>query len=758
MPKTPGVKAEILIGGQRFSVGDITVVAYDEPGAYSFYSIDTKSGMPCFGPRYEKPGKPVTTIEQLFGFVHQLIIHTDLTRDSKGCFNALVGRDLSTHFMIEWDGTCYQPLDLLDCGYHAGESNSGGIGLDMNNMMKNLEKAENANAPPYDPDHERYAEMSKKKYNRPRSDRMEINGAKVRSWGYTDPQYNALIQVLKELTNRFTNLKAQYPVDAKGDVVGRVLDDFQGFNGFMAHWHVEAQRWDPGPGFDWQRVFHALGNEFNAFPIEFQTDVNIKSLLEPQKVREYAETYYKNNETQTAGWYPMGINQTWHGGIHLAAPEDKATPVLAMTDGVLVAARFGKQKTKLGNNNFILLKHTVNIPAKKKDLEGKKFIFYSLYMHLDYIDVSKLDESSPDWLRDMYRIDSGKGEEEEEKAEEEKEEKDKKPEPDAAAEEEVEVEEVDPDKIDTRAWLDVGNHLAALKRGDIAKIAYAENPVKVKSGSRLADVGVFGNNPGEWKRQVHIEVFADSGWKDAIDVGVHGRYLTELDDDVSSDLYVENNDILGLFGVPKRVPGLNPKRVIPQSDIEYFWAADGEFVEEKRYLRKAVVRHVSEWSDKVDWVTSLSKAESWDEKVADFKKILKGSPLGKDAIETVLPFIWLSKDMAEHIGIDVKEWRGLLDHFHPIHFLMWLTYNSAQRVQVISSGISKKQAEKKAREEQARMEEARKSQPLVEAEDDEYSIVDFLDETGVEDAGTILEPWMNGRDQGEWKRPAPEEE
>ncbi len=323
--------------------------------------------------------------------------------------------------------------------------------------------------------------------------------------------------------------------------------------------------------------------------------------------------------------------------------------------------------------------------------------------------------------------------------------------------EEEEPEEVDPDKVDKRTWLEVGNHLAALKRGDVAKISYAENPIKVKSGAVLGHVGRFGN-PGDWKRQIHVEVFADVGWKDAIAVGIHGRYLTELDDDVGQDLYVENNDILGLFGVPKRVPGLNPKRVVEQSAIEYFWSADGEFVEEKRYLRKAVVRHVSEWSDKVDWVTSLSKAEAWDEKVADFKKILKGSPLGKAAIETVLPFIWLSKDMAEHIGLDVKEWRGLVDHFHPIHFLMWLTYNSTQRIQVISSSsISKKEAEKKAREEAKRMEEARKSQPLVSGEDDEYSIVDFLDESGVENAGTVLEPWMNGRDQGEWRRPAPEE-
>src|SRR5690606_12179414 len=66
-------------------------------------------------------------------------------------------------------------------------------------------------------------------------------------------------------------------------------------------------------------------------------------------------------------------------------------------------------------------------------------------------------------------------------------------------------------------------------------------------------------------------------------------------------------------------------------------------------------------------------------------------------IATVLPFTWLSKDVAEHIGLDTKEWRGLLDHFHPIHFLLWRTYNSTQRVQTLSSSTkSPREVKRKA--------------------------------------------------------------
>ncbi len=50
---------------------------------------------------------------------------------------------------------------------------------------------------------------------------------------------------------------------------------------------------------------------------------------------------------------------------------------------------------------------------------------------------------------------------------------------------------------------------------------------------------------------------------------------------------------------------LVPKRVVPPEDIEDFFNATGSYVEEKRWLQKTIARHVSEWSDQVDWVRYL---------------------------------------------------------------------------------------------------------------------------------------------------------
>src|SRR5690606_38244144 len=210
------------------------------------------------------------------------------------------------------------------------------------------------------------------------------------------------------------------------------------------------------------------------------------------------------------------------------------------------------------------------------------------------------------WLKELTRIDKGKEDAEkkdEDEAKDDKKEDEDKPKDEAETEEPVEEEVQACDMVSEDLWLDVGVHTAALKRGMVAKIAYQEDPIYVLSGQVLGRIGMFGAE-GDWKPQVHVEVFADTGWKEAIDIGVHGKFLIELDDDVGQNLFVENPDVTSLFGSPRRrqKTSMVPEKILDQATIESFWMLDTEYVEEKRYLRKLVSRHVSEWSDKVDWV------------------------------------------------------------------------------------------------------------------------------------------------------------
>lgn len=770
MADAPDGKSIIIAGEYIPLGGKVKVVTFNDPGSFpdvlSFHSPTVESeclmtGGPCYGPRYVKPGQPVKSFEDLVETVNQVVLHIDGCHDAAMCFRVLKSRSLSTHFIIDWDGTLYQCLDVMQQGYHAGAANGKAVGIDLNNMMKNLVKEPNAEM--YPTGHPRYEEMMKKEFRRPKSDVQTIAYSKVQSYGFTDAQYTALIELLRVLIIKLPNIQNAYPMTLDGDVVRTPLEDAASHAGYMAHWHWEAQRWDPGPGFDWARVYHSLAGGKNAFPIELEEGKNISTLIEPAKVKAHAEDYYRHNEVNSRGWYPMGINQTWHGGIHLKGK--RGQPVFAMMQGVLVAARFGRGPSKLGHNNFMLLKHSIPMaqpaaPGAEEPPEPKQLVFYSLYMHLDGMDVSKVTDDSPQWLKDLYKSDKGAAEAEEKGLE-------KKPDPDGLDDpsliddivDDTAFDPNDPDALDPAGWLEVGDHIGALKKGAVAKILYEKSPVTIKPGDVIGKVGMFGPSPTEWEPQVHVEIFADSSWKDAVDMGVHGRYFTELPADVESDLFVENREILGLFGARlRRGSALAPDRVLDSSAIESFWLMPDEFQEEKRYMRRLVTRHVSEWSDMVDWVQSLSKAEGWDDRTKDFANLLRQSSIGKDALTSVLPFIWLSRDVAEHIGLDVSEWRGVLDHFHPLHFLLWLMYHSVSRTQNLAVGMSKKAALAKAKKEEAeqlRCAQIPRPEDCAPSNTEEFvpSTTEMIDEFEMLDAGAELDAWFSDRDQGEWKRP-----
>ncbi|MCB9728100.1 MAG: N-acetylmuramoyl-L-alanine amidase [Deltaproteobacteria bacterium] len=763
----------IIIAGEPYKLDGVKVVTWQDPGGMSFEAhvgeALAKTGSGLFSNRRTAKGAPIKDLDELKKVVHMVVLHTDLTYDSDMCFRVLVDRGLSTHFMIDWDGTVYQGLDVLYQAYHAGDANDVSIGVDLNNLMRNLVRE--PDEPPYAPTHPRFGEMSKKEFKRPRSRRMRINGGDVQSYGYTDAQYQALIGLLKVLTKVLDRIQPFPPLDERGEIIPNTLEDGLGFEGFVGHWHVSASRWDPGPGFDWQRVYHGLAREHNAFPIEIEDGKNIATLLEPDKVEAYAEQYYRNNEESSdGGWYPIGINQTWHGGVHLH--KRAGADVKMMFDGVLVAGRFGKKPVRMGNNNFLVFRHEVPIPRRGKD-KTKPLVFYTLYMHLAPVDVTVDSRDAFEWVKALRRVDSGKAEEDLEALEggaaddadaEEEPVEEGTPDPTAvaAAEEDTSgilgVEEDDDSEYDTKPYLEagaVGQLVGAFAEGKIAKIPWKERPIKVSSGEVIAQVGKFGP-PDDWSPMIHVEIFAPKGWDEAIDMSVHGRYFVEIEADLDGDLFCDNHAILDLFGgggYLSQKASLVPQRVVTPMDIEDLYTSVGDYVEERRWLRTVISRHVSEWSDQVDWVRALSKAEGWDDQIDDFKEAIKQAGIFRDALVDVLPFVWLSRDVAEHIGLPVEAWDGVVYHFHPVHFLQWLTFHASQRIQVISKGMTLRQIKAQL----AKEEKLRKKGELKENDACVAATLEFED---IESVNTreVLQEWFGGSDQGDWKIPWDEDE
>jgi hypothetical protein len=95
---------------------------------------------------------------------------------------------------------------------------------------------------------------------------------------------------------------------------------------------------------------------------------------------ETASSLFLKNEKGTGGFFPVGTNHFWHGGVHLSSEK----PVLATADGTLIAYRLNKEplkclvdgKASTYSTSFVLLRHELKGP------DGLVLSFYSLYMHL----------------------------------------------------------------------------------------------------------------------------------------------------------------------------------------------------------------------------------------------------------------------------------------------------------------------------------------------------------------------------------------
>ncbi|MDI1483688.1 pesticin C-terminus-like muramidase [Polyangium sp. y55x31] len=105
-----------------------------------------------------------------------------------------------------------------------------------------------------------------------------------------------------------------------------------------------------------------------------------------------AEAHYSLNEGGEGGFFPIGANNFWHGGIHLDASGDA---VQAIADGDVVAYRINKKalevklldETMRYSNGFVLVRHERYTP------KGAKLELFSLAVHLlpfeEYGDAQK---------------------------------------------------------------------------------------------------------------------------------------------------------------------------------------------------------------------------------------------------------------------------------------------------------------------------------------------------------------------------------
>jgi N-acetylmuramoyl-L-alanine amidase len=289
---------EIVAAGQFFHTGT-RVVLWMDPGGYDAYRVERR-----FAPfakssweishatvkelqtpnRYGLRQKNLTTneIERVRGggwdlpllqsVVDQFVMHFDVAGTSRSCFATLQdGRDLSVHFMLDLDGTIYQSLDLKERAWHATTSNDRSIGVEIANIGAYPVNGKNPFADWYKIDTNgeptitipaRFGDGGIRTKNfvghpaRPELIRGRIQGEDLEQYDFTPQQYAALIKLTAAVCKIFPKIQCRYPVDADGKLIPRKLPDDQlnNYQGVLGHYHIQTNKVDPGPAFNWDYV------------------------------------------------------------------------------------------------------------------------------------------------------------------------------------------------------------------------------------------------------------------------------------------------------------------------------------------------------------------------------------------------------------------------------------------------------------------------------------------------------------------------
>ncbi|MEQ8618620.1 MAG: peptidoglycan recognition family protein [Lacipirellulaceae bacterium] len=288
---------EIMVCGQLFHT-TAPVVLWTDPKGYDAYRVErrfsefetssweqSKQANPFLDTpnRYNLRKDTLTKdqIEQVRGggwtlpllreVVDQFVMHYDVCGVSQQCFKVLHdGRGLSVHFMLDIDGTIYQTLDLKERAWHATISNTRSIGIEIASIGAYpedkkavlerwyTEKADGTILhPPRSLGHLGLRrEPFKAMPARPKPVVGTIQGVELYQYDFTPEQYDSLIKLTATLCRVFPKLDCVYPQDDEGKLVPKKLPDdrWRDFQGVLGHYHVQLNKTDPGPAFDWERV------------------------------------------------------------------------------------------------------------------------------------------------------------------------------------------------------------------------------------------------------------------------------------------------------------------------------------------------------------------------------------------------------------------------------------------------------------------------------------------------------------------------
>jgi murein DD-endopeptidase MepM/ murein hydrolase activator NlpD len=335
-------------------------------------------------PRLRQFGK-TPSYDAVKSVIRKFVLHHDGCFNAKMCWNVLHNeRGLSCHFIIDNEGEIYQTLNLGLMGFHAAEFNVDSIGVEFCNRGDVL----------LDPNY--YSKKGMHRDIKP----CKINGHTIKSWDFTKKQYESFALLARDLTKLLPNIPLEYPQEpgSPGQQSWGTIDygGAMGYAGYIGHYHLTNQKWDPGP-FDIKTFVKSIRGKLS-FPVYTKFDPKAPPPIEPPEIpenidelRTTTKTLIDLNEQKADGGFfpvgPWGEQRLWHGGIHI--PLQTGQQVYAAFPGRVLAARMGSESAT-GSNNFVLIRHDLSL--------GERAVrFWSLHMHLQD-ELTSGAKDKPPWL------------------------------------------------------------------------------------------------------------------------------------------------------------------------------------------------------------------------------------------------------------------------------------------------------------------------------------------------------------------------
>jgi N-acetyl-anhydromuramyl-L-alanine amidase AmpD len=234
------------------------------------YGLRTRGLTPEQVERVRGGGWDLPTLQQV---VDQFVIHFDACGTSRRCFQVLQDqRGLSVHFMLDLDGTIYQTLDVKESAWHATIANGRSIGVEIANIGA-YPAGDPGNPLPrwYRPDATGRIRIVEPEAGaatdsidpaaglRPiRNEKIvgTIQGKQLEQYDFTPQQYDALARLTATLCTVFPKIRCDSPRDAAGALLTHKLPDDQlaQYQGILGHYHIQTNKVDPGPAFQWDRL------------------------------------------------------------------------------------------------------------------------------------------------------------------------------------------------------------------------------------------------------------------------------------------------------------------------------------------------------------------------------------------------------------------------------------------------------------------------------------------------------------------------